>query len=137
MIKGGLRRKGGGRSRQDEVGYSWAYLKTNRDIIDAANTEAISSFVDRLQIRWIGHCVRRSNDNLIKQLTFENTKISRFGHHLQTPFKRVLKLFEHVGYTRDQFIKAARDREELKIWKERSSKCERGEMALTVPHAKK
>ena len=79
MINSGFRRKGGDRSKQDEVGYGFAYVYSNDQIRNMCKMEEATAFTDRQRANWIAYIVRLDNDKLAKQMVFDVSHHSRKG----------------------------------------------------------
>ena len=74
MVKGGFRRKGGARDRQDEVGYNRAYTLKNCEIMKILGAPDLVKFARNQQINWVAHVVRMENDRIVKQVLFSRVR---------------------------------------------------------------
>ena len=64
MVKGGFRRKGGSSARQDDVGYDWAFVLKNADILRILDASDLTEFIRTQQINWVAHVVRMPNERV-------------------------------------------------------------------------
>ena len=69
MIRGGFKRKTD----------SMAYILSNEDVLRICNTEMLETFVARQQKAFLAHIIRRDDNSLVKQLTFNNDDNKRRG----------------------------------------------------------
>ena len=49
----------------------WSYKLTNKNLLDIAQTESISSFVERQRRQYLAHVIRLPNTSLVKRMMFD------------------------------------------------------------------
>ena len=69
MIRGGFKRKEN----------SMAFVHSNDAILKICKTEKMETFIARQQKSFLAHIIRREDDALIKQLTFNSDQIRKRG----------------------------------------------------------
>ena len=78
-MKRGFERKGGPRSEQDNIGYNWAPVISNKKLLEICRTDPVLNFADFQKAKWMSHVIRKDNDSIVKQVLFEETQTSRKG----------------------------------------------------------
>ena len=91
-----------------ELGYDPA-LKYNNDQIRAfCNSETIQSYIETQQRKFAAHIARMPNSRHVKQLAFNGDKFHKGGNNVVPLMDSAVKI---SGLPRDQFLRAARNRE--------------------------
>ena len=80
MVRGGYRRKDG----------SMALVYTNDAIYGMCKTPKIASYIENLQQKFLAHIIRRDDQSIIKQLTFNDDRARQRGRQNSTLRKQVL-----------------------------------------------
>ena len=73
IVKGGTQQETAQRAYTTRAGESREfskYIHTNDRILELSGSESITCFIARQQRNWIGHCLRASDSNYVKRLTF-------------------------------------------------------------------
>ena len=60
----------------------WSYVIRDRDLLSITQTDSIESFYTEQQHKWIAHTIRRPNNEIIKKLTFHQTKNVKRGRRI-------------------------------------------------------
>ena len=83
----------------------WRYVIRDRDLFSITQTDSIESFYTEQQHKWIAHTIRRPNNEIIKKLTFHQTKNVRRGRRIQSILEKSQQRSntEKQQYLRDCF----------------------------------
>ena len=70
-------------SAEESETVDWRYVIRDRDLFSITQTDSIESFYTEQQHKWIAHTIRCPNNEIIKKVTFHQTKNGRRGRRIQ------------------------------------------------------
>ena len=85
LVRGGFKRKPD----------SFAFMKSNEELLVVCKTESIEKFIAKLQRRYLAHIIRREDDSLVKTLTFNDDPIHVPGPY--TTLRNSVMKREEIG----------------------------------------
>lgn len=85
LVRGGFKRKPD----------SFAFMKSNEELLVVCKTESIDKFIAKLQRRYLAHIIRREDDSLVKTLTFNDDPIHVPGPY--TTLRNSVMKREEIG----------------------------------------
>ena len=86
-------------------GIDWSYRLRNNQIYHISKSMAMQDFIERQNIRWIGHICRAENNTLAKQLMFPDVRFTKRGYHHPTVYDNVIKGQISSGKSAESFLR--------------------------------
>ena len=85
----------------------WRYLISNEDLYKITDCQPLEDYVHQQQSNWIGHVIRKENEDPTKILTFHSTPCKKRGRKVQSVLDRVVQRSQLV---RENFIRSCFNR---------------------------
>ena len=71
-------------SAENSETVDWGYIIRDRDLFSTTQTYAIESFYTEQQHKWIAHTIRHPDNEIIKKISFHQTKDVKRGRRIQS-----------------------------------------------------
>ena len=121
LVKRGFERKGGPRSNQDNIGYNWAPVISNKKLLGICRTDPVLNFADFQRAKWFSHVIRKDNDAVVKQVLFEETQSTRKGR-TTSALDQLLEVTRHHDMSDNEVYKSSVSRDFLTVLDDRDVK---------------
>ena len=96
------------RAAYEEAGADFRLRYSNEDVYRLTQSEPISDYIRRQQLKFTAHIIRQGNERSTKQLMFPGGRGKKFGDGMPSLLKQAYA--QKSDLSTDQFHKAARDR---------------------------
>ena len=82
----------------------WSYKLNNNQVYHITKSIPMQEYIERQNIRWIGHVCRAQNNTLTKRLMFPDVRFTKRGYHHPTVYDNVIKGHIANGKSAESFL---------------------------------
>ena len=96
----------------DEEAIDWRYVINNQRLHQITATVSVSEFYEEQQANWVSHVIRRNNNNVCKELTFNSVKRTRLGRKIPSILERAV---QQSGLSSSEFLRTSFRKENRQV----------------------